>query len=333
MIKTHDFPEISLVFDGPTSQNPRQGQLIISDSQKVKKRYSVCLTDLPCVVEVQKTLDNKNYYKSGDIGQMLLVDYPDKDFDSYDEKKQKKLKKDFQYDDNFNSINGLTPSTTNIRKRKFRKRPDISVEDIREAEDEINRIKNGGVSSQNEIIEKIKIEDVDEIYECNDGYTVLTFKDKNKDPIRSGPPDVPIPNEILRKIQEKKEGEKLKRRNVQQSQKLETSSPFGQDVVQSPLSSPRKTDNQDTDSIMEDELDKEIEMGLQDNMDIENNSTTENEQNLLMKKSKTDLEEKRKNALDQFNFKKKELEGEKNTTRKKKIEHRYGRFKRKNRRI
>jgi len=31
------------------------------------------------------------------------------------------------------------------------------------------------------------------------------------------------------------------------------------------------------------------------------------------------LEEKRKNALDQFNFKKKELEGEKNTTRKKRL--------------
>ena len=28
--------------------------------------------DLPCIIEVQKTLDNVNYYKSADIGQVLF---------------------------------------------------------------------------------------------------------------------------------------------------------------------------------------------------------------------------------------------------------------------
>ena len=31
------------------------------------------LVDLPCIVECQKTIDNKTFYKSGDICQMLLV--------------------------------------------------------------------------------------------------------------------------------------------------------------------------------------------------------------------------------------------------------------------
>lgn len=30
------------------------------------------LCDLPCVVESHKTLDNRSYYKSGDIGQVPL---------------------------------------------------------------------------------------------------------------------------------------------------------------------------------------------------------------------------------------------------------------------
>lgn len=45
------------------------------------------------------------------------------------------------YDEHFRLLDaGVTPPTRNIRKRKFRKRPDISREEIQEAEAEILRI-------------------------------------------------------------------------------------------------------------------------------------------------------------------------------------------------
>lgn len=37
------------------------------------KTYPARLVDLPCVVETQKTLDRSTFFKSGDVGQMLVV--------------------------------------------------------------------------------------------------------------------------------------------------------------------------------------------------------------------------------------------------------------------
>ncbi|CAN0495051.1 unnamed protein product, partial [Hapterophycus canaliculatus] len=37
------------------------------------KKYPARLVDMPCVLETQKTLDKKTFFKSGDVGQMLIV--------------------------------------------------------------------------------------------------------------------------------------------------------------------------------------------------------------------------------------------------------------------
>lgn len=37
------------------------------------KVYPARLVDLPCVLETQKTLDRSTFFKSGDVGQMLIV--------------------------------------------------------------------------------------------------------------------------------------------------------------------------------------------------------------------------------------------------------------------
>lgn len=37
------------------------------------KKYPARLVDMPCVLESQKTLDKNTFFKSGDIGQMLIV--------------------------------------------------------------------------------------------------------------------------------------------------------------------------------------------------------------------------------------------------------------------
>lgn len=43
------------------------------------------------------------------------------------DKEARRLNQDFAYDNDYNAINGLTPPTTNIRNRKFRKRRAIDV--------------------------------------------------------------------------------------------------------------------------------------------------------------------------------------------------------------
>lgn len=37
------------------------------------KKYPARLVDMPCVLETQKTLDRSTFFKSGDVGQMLIV--------------------------------------------------------------------------------------------------------------------------------------------------------------------------------------------------------------------------------------------------------------------
>lgn len=37
------------------------------------KKYPARLVDMPCVLETQKTLDKRTFFKSGDVGQMLIV--------------------------------------------------------------------------------------------------------------------------------------------------------------------------------------------------------------------------------------------------------------------
>mmetsp|Transcript_18471 Transcript_18471/g.23518 ORF Transcript_18471/g.23518 Transcript_18471/m.23518 type:complete len:524 (+) Transcript_18471:29-1600(+) len=50
------------------AENSRDFIFIIGEDQ-----YYATLIDLPCIVETQKTMDQVSYYKTGDIGQMLLV--------------------------------------------------------------------------------------------------------------------------------------------------------------------------------------------------------------------------------------------------------------------
>lgn len=66
----------------------------------------------------------------------------------------------------------------------------------------MDRLKNGDTARQSERIEKIAVDDIDKIYETNDGrITVITFKDLNRKPIRSGPKGELIPLEIKRYIE------------------------------------------------------------------------------------------------------------------------------------
>lgn len=97
--------------------------------------YAGILVDLPCVVEGMKSWDKRGWWKTADIGQMLLVlglvkaeaealDYtlPGRELE----------KTTWQY------AHGLTPPTRWVRKRRFRKR--VSNRTIEAVEDEVERL-------------------------------------------------------------------------------------------------------------------------------------------------------------------------------------------------
>ncbi|KAF5380994.1 hypothetical protein D9615_004071 [Tricholomella constricta] len=93
--------------------------------------YSAKLVDLPCIIESQKTLDNKQMFKVADICQMLVA--------------EKKIENDeplanhknFNIDE-FIWPHGITPPLHHVRKRRFRKR--VNRRTIESVEQEVERL-------------------------------------------------------------------------------------------------------------------------------------------------------------------------------------------------
>ncbi len=75
-------------------------------------------------METHKTEDNITFYKSGDIGQILLVE---ENIVHDQQESVHKPNPNPKYDDNYKIIDGLTPPTQNNRKRKFRERKKFDV--------------------------------------------------------------------------------------------------------------------------------------------------------------------------------------------------------------
>ncbi|KAH8827068.1 TAFII55 protein conserved region-domain-containing protein [Flagelloscypha sp. PMI_526] len=93
--------------------------------------YSTKLVDLPCILESQKTLDNKQMFKVADICQMLLVEKPVKPDDAGPSQKSFNIE-EFIYP------HGLTPPLKHVRKRRFRKR--VNRRQIESVEKEVERL-------------------------------------------------------------------------------------------------------------------------------------------------------------------------------------------------
>ncbi|KAJ7591516.1 TAFII55 protein conserved region-domain-containing protein [Mycena floridula] len=92
--------------------------------------YSAKLVDLPCIIESQKTLDNKQMFKVADICQMLVVE-------KRIENDEPASNKNFNFDE-FIWPHGLTPPLHHVRKRRFRKR--INKRTIESVEQEVERL-------------------------------------------------------------------------------------------------------------------------------------------------------------------------------------------------
>lgn len=83
------------------------------------ERFRARLVDLPCIIESQKTLDSKQFYKTADISQMLVVEGRVKDDVA---PPIPSLPPDKLSAPEFEWPDGLTPPLQNVRKLRFRKR-------------------------------------------------------------------------------------------------------------------------------------------------------------------------------------------------------------------
>lgn len=98
------------------------------------------LFDLPTVTETMKTIDNKSFYKSADLCQMLVCKY-ELDQPTDDESPVKHKKKDpHKVDKKYLWPHGITPPCKNVRKRRFRKTLKKKNVEAPEIEKEVKRL-------------------------------------------------------------------------------------------------------------------------------------------------------------------------------------------------
>ncbi|CAD5233820.1 unnamed protein product [Bursaphelenchus xylophilus] len=119
--------------------------------------------DLPCIIEVMKTLDNVNVYKVADLAQILIcsktpVDEPNfTEFNSPDPTKnesivKQKKEKFYQYP------HGVAPSLKNVRKRRFRKTKKKKYMDAPEIEKEVKRLLRSDLEAESVRWEVVNVE-------------------------------------------------------------------------------------------------------------------------------------------------------------------------------
>jgi transcription initiation factor TFIID subunit 7 len=94
--------------------------------------YASKLVDLPCIIESQKTFDNRHLFKVADISQMLVVDKPLRNQD------ETSITRDPLNVDDYIWPHGITPPLRHVRKRRFRKR--ISRRAIEVVEEQVDEL-------------------------------------------------------------------------------------------------------------------------------------------------------------------------------------------------
>ncbi|XP_068921344.1 transcription initiation factor TFIID subunit 7-like isoform X2 [Petaurus breviceps papuanus] len=127
------------------------------------------LVDLPCVIDSLKTIDNKTFYKTADICQMLVstVDgdlYPPLEEPAATNDPQLNKKKDKDREKKFIWNHGITLPLKNVRKRRFRKTAKKKYIESPDVEKEVKRLLSTdaeAVSTRWEIIVEDETKDTD----------------------------------------------------------------------------------------------------------------------------------------------------------------------------
>lgn len=99
------------------------------------------VVDFPTIIESLKTIDNKTFYKTADICQMLICKEEDDQTTTDEETPSKSKKKDpNKVDKKFLYPHGITPPMKNVRKRRFRKTLKKKYVEAPEIEKEVKRL-------------------------------------------------------------------------------------------------------------------------------------------------------------------------------------------------
>uniref|UniRef100_A0A1B6BZ07 TAFII55 protein conserved region domain-containing protein n=1 Tax=Clastoptera arizonana TaxID=38151 RepID=A0A1B6BZ07_9HEMI len=116
--------------------------------------------DLPTIIESLKTIDNKSFYKTSDICQIVICKEEDDLTTTDDESPLKQKKKDpNKVDKKFLWPHGITPPMKNVRKRRFRKTLKKKYVEAPEIEKEVKRLLRGDNDAVNVKWEVINEED------------------------------------------------------------------------------------------------------------------------------------------------------------------------------
>lgn len=147
------------------------GNLDMDESRKMILKINetllpITILDFPSIIEAQKTIDNKNFYKSGDISQMMFVH--DKEhrlvneeeisnfnpFKANDETFNKIVwKKD--YDHKYKLRSGLGKSNKNVRAKRFKRKIRYNAEEILDVAKKLKSIiDHGAVNFENQMKNK-----------------------------------------------------------------------------------------------------------------------------------------------------------------------------------
>ncbi|XP_063974870.1 transcription initiation factor TFIID subunit 7 [Diachasmimorpha longicaudata] len=113
------------------------------------------VVDLPTVVESLKTIDNKSFYKTADICQMLICKEEDDQITDDESPVRQKKKDPNKVDRKFLWPHGVTPPVKNVRRRRFRKTLKKKYVEAPEIEKEVKRllrVDNDAVSVKWEVI-------------------------------------------------------------------------------------------------------------------------------------------------------------------------------------
>jgi len=113
---------------------------------------SAKLVDLPCIMESHKTVDNKSFYKTADISQMLVCSEDDNTKEEEDISPKKESKR-------FVWNHGITGPLKNVRKRRFRKTAKKKLVESPEIEKEVKRLLRTDLSASNVSFEVIQDEE------------------------------------------------------------------------------------------------------------------------------------------------------------------------------
>ncbi|CAL4066003.1 unnamed protein product, partial [Meganyctiphanes norvegica] len=126
---------LSIQLDFTNDKDDMRNGVITFDTIMYRSR----LMDIPTIMETWKTTDGKNFYKTADVCQMLMVREEEDDPEEEDTTKKKRRDPN-KVDKKYLWPHGYTPPLKNVRKRRFRKTLRKKNLDLPEIEKEVKRL-------------------------------------------------------------------------------------------------------------------------------------------------------------------------------------------------